>query len=269
MNNVTGSGYPVSPLASNLKYRAWGSLKSETFGNGLSESAGYNARLQLTSFEVRKGNNDLAMSNNHQYYADGTLKFSNNALDERFDRAYAFDHALRVKEAYSGSEARDFNNGTTGSTPTGPYRQSYQQYDAFNHVLQQTNRMWSMAETTTHTFSNNRKQGWEYTATGQVQHDGLTGYLYDAAGRLVQATSETASSENKYDGDGKLVWTSKTTQGRNGSQRVRNVFYLGSSVFGGAAVAELGSVGQKNKNIIYAGGRKLAEVGWSIVNWTY
>lgn len=131
MNNITGSGYSVSQFASNLQYRAWGTLKSETYGNGFTENAAYNGRLQLTSFEVRKPNNDLAMSSSHQYYADGALKFSNNGLDERFDRAFRYDHVGRAAEAYSGSEARDFLNGTNTGSPTGPYRQSYQ-YNPFN-----------------------------------------------------------------------------------------------------------------------------------------
>ena len=74
----------------------------------------------------------------------------------------------------------------------------------------------------------------------------------------MQATSESASSANKFDGDGRLVWTSVTTQARHG-ERVRTVYYLDSTVLGGAAVAELNNSGQKTKGYVYAGGRKLAE----------
>src|SRR5262249_40121532 len=57
LNNITGSGYgSVSQFASNLNYRAWGTLKSETYGNGFVESATYNNRMQMTGFEVRRPN---------------------------------------------------------------------------------------------------------------------------------------------------------------------------------------------------------------------
>ena len=67
-----------------------------------------------------------------RYYADGSPKYAQDQLDSRFDRAYQHDHFGRLTEAYSGTEARDFINGTTSGVEDGPYRQSYQ-YNAWSN----------------------------------------------------------------------------------------------------------------------------------------
>src|SRR5207302_7676612 len=63
LNNITGSGYgSLSQFASNMQYRAWGTLKSEAYRNGLTETAGYNSRMQMTSFDVRNESGAAQMS---------------------------------------------------------------------------------------------------------------------------------------------------------------------------------------------------------------
>src|SRR6266404_5416973 len=180
LQNINASGYYASQFLSSAQYRAWGTLKSATYGDGV-ESAGYNSRLQMTSRQMQSGGNQS--SSTYQYYDDGSLRFSQSA-DNRFDRAFVYDHAARVSEAYSGSEARDFINGTNSGAPTGPYRQSYQ-YDGFDEITQQTNRIWSQTQTANNTFVNNRLQGWSYDADGALTSDASNNYGRDAAGRLV------------------------------------------------------------------------------------
>lgn len=61
-------------------------------------------------------------------------------MDDRFDRAHSYDHVGRLKEAYTGTEAREFVNGQTPSgVQDGPYRQSYT-YDAFGNLTGRENR---------------------------------------------------------------------------------------------------------------------------------
>jgi hypothetical protein len=196
------------------------------------------------------------------------VKFSHNALDERFDRAFAYDHAARTSEAYSGSEARDFTSGTNSGTPTGPYRQSYQ-YSQFNQITQQTNRLWTDTETTTSTFVNNRMQSWAYDASGFVIGTDGTSYIRDAGGRTVEAFDGVSHNWKKFDGDGRLNYNKLTTPGFRNTTRTTITYYLGSTVLGGLAVAELNSSGQKNKRYIYAGGRKLAEELAGNVTWSH
>jgi len=258
LNGITGTGYGNgSQLLSNMQYRAWGTLKSETFGNGITENASYNSRLQMTGFDVRWQNNQLAMSHTHQYYTDGQLQFSHDALDERFDRAYSFDHAMRVNEAYSGSEARDFVNHTSSGAPTGPYRQSYQ-YSPFNQTAQQTDRLWSYADNTASTFTNNRRADWLYDAAGQVTGADALSFTRDVTNQIITETSESITRSNKFDGDGKLVWTSLTRPNFLGVMITTATYYLESTVLGGLAVAELTANGQKTVGHVYAAGRHVA-----------
>jgi len=54
------------------------------------------------------------------------------------DRAYGYDHAARLADAYSGAQARDFVNNTSSGVIDGPYRQHYE-HDAWDNV---TNESW-------------------------------------------------------------------------------------------------------------------------------
>ena len=265
LNNITGSGYgSVTQFATNMQYHASGGLKSETYGSGITASATYNARLQVDSFQLRQANNFLAVSSSYQYYADGQLKFS-HSIDERFDRAYAYDHAARATEAYSGSEARDFINHTNSGEPSGAYRQSYQ-YNALSQVSQQTNRLWSQTGGTVNTFVNNRRQGWSYDADGELAHDDTTSYTRDAANRIVAAAGGGSSSSIKFDGDGQMVW--RQLHMPSNPPSTQTTYYLNSSL-SGLAVAELNANGQKTVGHVYAGGRKIADAGVGYVAWSH
>src|SRR5205823_3733794 len=89
MSDVTGSSFAgVTSYATNMQYRAWGAIKSASFGNTLTESASYNSRLQATHLEVPG-----VISKNYQYDGDGRLHYSADLIDNRFDRSYSYDHA--------------------------------------------------------------------------------------------------------------------------------------------------------------------------------
>src|SRR5712691_2833460 len=171
-------------------------------------------------------------------------------------------------EAYSGSQARDFINGTNSGTPTGPYRQSYQ-YSQFNQLTQQTARVWSDNQTTTNFFVNNRNQSLIYDAAGFVTNIDDTAYVRDAAGRQVRADGDDSHGAYAFDGDGRLLKTFLSYPSLHGHVIVKMIYYVNSTVLGGLAVAELDSSGQKNKRNVYAGGRKLAEEANGYVSWSH
>lgn len=266
LNGVDGTGFPnVSHFASNLQYRAWGALKTESYGNGFTSIGSYNSRLQMLDFAVRRPNGATVMVDSYQYYSDGRLKFSDDD-EQDLDRAYAYDHSGRLKEAYSGSEARDFLNGTQSGTATGQYRQSYQ-YEALGHLVQQTNRLWSETKTTLNTFADNRREGWSYDADGRLTHDDTTAYTYDAAGLLVQKAGSPGNSSSRYDGDGGMLFNHHASPYT--FPLIKNVYYLPSTPLGGLALAELNLSGQKTKGNVYAGRRKLADSVDNTVRWQH
>ena len=113
--SVSGSGYGnISTYASNIEYRAWGAVRGMSYGNNpLSQSATFDARMQVSQFELAGRppayGTSTVMKAHADYYADGALKFAHQlvAEDEKFDRAFTYDQVSMLSEAYSGSEARD------------------------------------------------------------------------------------------------------------------------------------------------------------------
>src|SRR5437660_6619315 len=69
---------------------------------------------QVTHFEI-----PTVMRADYQYYADGRLSYSHDLDDARYDRAYNYDHAARITDGLSGSEARGVQ------VADGPYKESF------------------------------------------------------------------------------------------------------------------------------------------------
>jgi hypothetical protein len=129
---------------------------------------------------------------------------SSDSFDHRFDRSYSRDHANRIKQAYSGAEAR-------GEAPTHdrPYRQIYN-YDAFNHLTDRTFVRWMIDQSTSDSYQNNRHVPvgtafWHYDDEGNVLSPPGIGYDYDAGGRIAAIQLWPTNSELGWDGDGRQV----------------------------------------------------------------
>jgi YD repeat-containing protein len=276
LTDVTGSGYAnVTSYASNLRYRAWGAVKSMAYGNGLSLAASYTSRLQMESFEVNGRNPSYGpstvMSSQYQYHADGSLRSAHDVLDERMDRAFSYDHAGRLQEAYTGSEARDFLNQTQSGMQTGPYRQSYQ-HDVWGQMTARTNRFWSRQSDFAANYLNGRNQNpsWQYDNDGRVLQDETLSYTYDAAGRNRQVSSlvSTRITTQEQDGDGQVVKRVEQ-QPNTFPPAATTTYYLVSSVLGGRVITELNESGQKTKGYVYAGGEVLARQEQNQVTWQH
>ncbi len=275
--NVSGSTYGgVTQYASVFAYRAWGALKGLTYGNNLTLALSYNARLKATQFEVAgrpaQYGSASVMKTQYQYYDDGALKYADDLLDNRFDRAYGYDQLTRLKEDYSGSEASDFVNQTSsGGTTTGPYRQSYS-YDGWSNFTSRTGRFWSKSTTFTASYSNGRNTNslWQYDADGRVVRESMLKYTFDAAGRNVTTANILVNQfvggevSQTRDGDGLEIKREETRQGTT------TIGYrLRSSVLGGQVVTELNATGQKQKSYVYLGGERLAEQEGGSVIWKH
>jgi YD repeat-containing protein len=274
--NVSGSAYGgVTQYASAFAYRAWGAIKGFTYGNNLTASMSYNARLKSTQFEVAgrppQYGSSSVMKTQYQYYDDGALKYADDLLDNRFDRAYNYDQLTRLKEDYSGSEASDFANQTSSGTTTGPYRQSYS-YDAWSNFTSRTGRFWSKPTTFTASYSNGRNTNslWQHDADGRVLRESMLKYTFDAAGRNVTTSSVLVNQfvggevTQTRDGDGLEIKREETRQGATTTG-----YRLRSSVLGGQVVTELNATGQKQKSYVYLGGERLAEQAGGSVTWKH
>ncbi len=274
MSSITGADNlygGISQYASGVTYRAWGGLKGLTYGNNYTVAMSYNVRLEATEFELAgrpsQYGASTVMKTQFSYYADGALRYAHDLLDERFDRAYSYHHTGMLKEAYSGSESRDYINGTNSGTQTGPYRQSYQQ-NVFGNMTQRDNRFWSQTDSSTLSYVNNRRQdaGFQYDADGNLIQDPDVQYAYDAAARNTSlfSAANNRTIASSYDGDGQIV---KRTETLSGSSTVS--YLLRSSAMGGNIIEELNQTGQKLKGYVFAGQQLLATQESNIVKWRH
>ncbi len=291
LSAITGAGLGTSQFVSSMQYRAWGTLKSVAYGNGTTASFNYNPRGLPTHYSisgVRESSNAPLepQGGDFQYYADGQIKFVNDLRTDAtanglHDRAYAYDQIGRIKEAYSGYEARDFLNGTNSGIQDGAFRQSYS-YDPWNNLTTRTGRFWSENDSSTDSFNNqNRNPLWDYDADGRLLSNNEPApdnlpyqplrFAFDSSGQRVQSTqtssrqmisqvvlTTTQTKAESYDGDGVLTEVSHTSQTNNNAPYTTSTFYLRSSLFGGA-IAEYDSNGVKKNEYVFAGRDVLAQ----------
>ena len=249
LTSVNGSAFAgVTSYASNAQYRAWGTLKHLNYGNSKVVDVTYNSRLQAVTF-----NTPGVITKSYDYYADGALRFSSDSTNHKWDRFYSYDHVGRIREAFSGAEAR-----FEGQTTNRPYRQTFS-YDGFNHITNQLSLNWSTNYSTSNTYTNNRNDSWNYDAQGNLLAGINTIYSYDAAGRIrtVSTSDPDSTTARSVDGDGQQVKTEHVSVGEQGS--VTTIcYYLRSSVLQGQVLTEIGSTGAKKRTFVYAGNSVLA-----------
>jgi YD repeat-containing protein len=254
LNAVTGSAFAgITTYASGLQYRAWGALKHLSYGNSKTLDAGYNPRLQASSFAIPG-----VMSKTYDYFADGQLRFSSEALNHRFDRSYAYDHAARITQALSGAEAR--GEPTTNDRP---YKQTFT-YDGFSHLTDRNSNIWSSFYSTSDSYSSDRHTGWDYDADGRLLNNAEIQYAYDAAGRVTNVQTE-GSTTLSMDGEGRQVKSVTVAYDESTQTNMTTIkFYVRSTVLGGQVLTELTVNGVKDRTFIYAGGAVLA---WQEANF--
>jgi YD repeat-containing protein len=201
VTDVTGSGYAAIPqfvhgvqFASGIKYRAWGAVRTASYGDGRGLTVGYDTRLRVTSFQMP---GPITLNKTYQYDADGALRFADDLMDDVFDRSYSYDHAGRLTEAHTGTQARG------GQVDDGPYQQSYT-YDPFDHNTGQNHALWGDGVLGGGgQYQNDRRQGWGYDAAGNLTNDQLRQYVSDAAGQL--KSLDFGEQTYAYDGNGRVA----------------------------------------------------------------
>ncbi|HUS09877.1 MAG TPA: hypothetical protein VMZ30_05365, partial [Pyrinomonadaceae bacterium] len=194
------------------------------------------------------------------YQADGRLRYSTDLLENRFDRSYSYDHAGRIKEAFSGPLARG-----QADTNDRPYKE-YQQYDAMDHLVGRVgSRHWSHTlpnAGVTDSYVNNRNPNWQYDPDGRLTNGADIQSTFDAAGRATTVVGNAGNHTQTlgYDGEGrqsKLVEVRPQDDGA-GPYAVTTTRYSVSSSVVGRVITELDETGQKRRTFIYRGSQVLA-----------
>jgi YD repeat-containing protein len=257
VTDITGTSFGnITQYATNIRQRAWGALKSASYGDDSSLTANYNSRLQPTDFAISG-----LISKHYEYYNDGKLRYSRNDAPGVYDRSYTYDYSGRVTEAFSGPLARG-----EADVDQRPYKLTYQ-YDSFGHLTSRSGNVWNAptaADSGSGIYANNKNTGWSYDADGRLIDSVETQYTFDAAGRAVNVVSvgEALTQEQVFDGDGQrtklrsqqdtyhedtYTWTSET----------KTQYFVTSSVLG-KVITELDQTGHKTRTFVYQGGEVLA-----------
>lgn len=266
LSAVSGSNFAsVSSYASGFQYRAWGALKSLTYGNSKTLSMGYDANLNVSTYEIPG-----LMKKSYEYYDDGRIKFiqDQSITNSKFDRLYKYDHIGRITSALSGAEARG-----QGSTNDRPYNETLA-YDAMGHLTLRELRHWDRYDTTgNETYINNRRQYWQYDADGRLL-SGSSQYTYDAAGQVSTfGDGDPYETDQQLDGDGRRI---KSVQRRYDLQTNQWVtekitYYIHSSVIG-EPISEVSAAGAKERSFVFAGAEVMAiqsAIGGQFVSWQH
>ncbi len=279
LNAVNGTPFAgFTNYAGNPQYRAWGGLKTLTYGNGAQMTMTFNNRLQADYFELigTSSTNPEIMKKNYAYYADGNLRKVEDLKNSRFDRLIKYDNLGRPAEGKSSMEARGTTAQPSEMEHQLPYRQSYQ-YDAFNNMTQRNNLHWGIeswygeSNNLNYTYQNNRitNQGWQHDADGRVTAsdfpDRYIHMTYDAAGRSIKMVRPVEKEiERFYSGEGREVKRKEKTFYNDDWVIKPTKYFIRSSVLGGEVVSEVDATGRKRKTFVRGAGVVLA---WQTVSY--
>lgn len=220
-------GVPTT-LVSSAHYNTLGKLASQSLGNGLTETWGYDNRERLASYSANNGSSNV-YSYSLSYSANGNVMSSNDSVNG--DWVYGYDDFNRltsssftsslVHPAASYSYVYDrFGNRWQQNVTSGSGDMSSLSFDASNHIT---------------------GSGAAYDAAGNMTYDGTNTYTYDAEGRI--ATVPSLGTTYVYDAEGRRVAIAKSTSGWcyaydleghvileyvcfNGAGRVREEYYV-------------------------------------------
>jgi RHS repeat-associated protein len=256
----------VATLGYGMTYRAFGALKSMTFGDHQTLSTSYDNRMRPTSWNV---SNVLGYNYSYLEHTE-RVNYARNVYDGTLDRSYEYDQVGALLFAHSGAEARAaFGiDGTLWGNSDGPYSHRYD-YDQHGNMIRrfgwggevQGGSRNGGDTTLIYNYSTNKNQrdGLGYDAAGNVTYDGYYN-TYNVSNQQILAESGSYILAQYYDGDGLRV-----TKYDNGP----TTNYLRSTVLGGAVVLDINANNNSAREYVYAGSDLLAVQSGGQVNWVH
>jgi RHS repeat-associated protein len=244
-NSVAGvlSTVPTT-YASGITYQPFGPLSGLPLGNGVTETAGYNNRMQMTSLTAVKGGTTLLGFGFN--YAAGSNNGNLQSQTIHYD-AYGPETALSLTQNYVPTGATyDAANRLKGFVE-GSITQNYG-YDQYGNRWVPTSTGYTLSGLTpiaqsTYTAGNNRMVGVGYDNRGNQTLVSPYPLAYDQEDRQTSAVSSAnGSASYAYDGNGRRVQKmtcNNTTACTSGSSNLTTTSYVYDAF--GQLVAEYGS----------------------------
>src|SRR6185436_420705 len=169
----------------------------------------------LQSYKIREVSNTQWHDAAHvepQYFADGSLRSTQDFFDPRFNRSYSFDHVGSLRQSYSGVYSQTF------------------EHDAFGNITNRQSGIWSSWETLVASWINGRNESpiCHYDANGNVRFDDYFEYTYDAKSlnSKVRDLSNNIWTSQTADAEG---WMTKRSTG-DATSTFSTTYYLRSTV---------------------------------------
>jgi RHS repeat-associated protein len=206
-SNLSDSQHPatLATVDSTLGYFPSGALRKITYGNGLTETAAFNNRLQPCRHNVNSSNTSLSTcadsipSGNVQDFNYGFSTANNGNVaswsatgNQSFTRTFGYDSLNRLSTF-------------ADSASTQPCKGLSWTYDAWGNRTDQT-----VTAGTCNTFhagaaANNRLIApYQYDAAGNMIYDGTHSYTYDAENRVIKVDGGSTATY-VYDAEGNRV----------------------------------------------------------------
>jgi len=292
LTGITGNGYGgVTNYVQNRKVRAWGAFKHVEHGNGVSIDVQYDTRQRMSFYHATIPGQPYETAKFEYLYTEaGDLKKATDLSTGTPDSYYEWDHVGRLTDINTASKPE------VGS----PYYYAMQ-YDKWDNMTSRGSYYWSSSQAgynsnLSNSYTNNRntrsyysdRRGilsdsvWQYDASGNEINTGMQTHSYDAAGQKIQSVEQPTPvppgnnsrvellMQQSYDGEGRSLKRYERETFQAAPTREETTYYLRSTVFGNAVLAELNAQGQKQKEFVYdSNGEPVAYRANNQVKWIY
>jgi RHS repeat-associated protein len=218
----------ASTIATNINYKPFGGVSSLTFGNGLTQSSGYDNQYRISSIATGTAVINLSYPT---YDANGNIMTVNNVVDPTKNKSFTYDALDRLSTATSSGIW-----GSLGWT-----------YDGVG------NRQTEGSTVYTYTVGTNKLTGagglnFGYDNNGNTTSQAARSYIYNQNQRLIQVNDGGTTAYYTYNGNGQRV--KKNVSG------AITVFHYSLS---GQLIAESNSSGNITVEYVYLNGQPLAK----------
>ena len=225
-DKVIGVLNNAANLATNISYKPFGGMSSLTYGNGLTQSIGYDNQYRITSM-VTGAVTNLSYD---QYDANANIQHITNTLDPTKNKTFGYDALDRLTSA------------------TGSWGSLSWTYDGVSNRQTEGSTVYSYAPGT-NKLTGEGGLSFGYDNNGNTTSQAARSYTYNQNQRLIQVVDGAMTAGYTYNGNGQRV--KKVVNGTT------TVFHYSSS---GQLIAESDGTGATTAEYVYLNGAPLAKI---------
>ena len=218
-SSLVDSQHPATLATVDSSFGYWpnGAIRKITLGNGLTETAAFNNRLQPCRMNVNSTGayfNQCSDSAPNSTVQDFNYGFNFGSSDngnvaswtatgqQTFSRSFAYDSLNRI--ATMQETSGNAEGCKPAPSPSNPYTLSWT-IDAWGNRANQTPSIGTCSFSQVVDANNRFIAPYQYDAAGNMTNDGSHSYTFDAENRVTQVDGGSTASY-VYDADGRRAW---------------------------------------------------------------